>query len=93
MRGERTVERRQRILVDAPEVGQHVELDVHVGQVWHEVVAYQESEQDPIVDYALQVIVERELTGGLDWKQRRPHSKTGLHTSWANNTCSIHLAH
>lgn len=65
MRVQRTVERRQQILIDAPKIGQHVKLDVHVGQVWHEVVAHQETEEHPVVDDALEIIAELELIGSL----------------------------
>lgn len=56
-----TVKFRQHITVGFIECRQCVRVDMQVGQMWDEIVANQKTHEDPIVNYALDVIFEADF--------------------------------
>ena len=56
-----TIELRQDTLVSLPEQGQTLVVNMHVGQVWDEIIAHQEAHQHPVIYDALQIISKCKL--------------------------------
>ncbi len=48
-------------MIGVPQRGQRFSVDVHVGEVGDEIVTQEVSQQNPVIDYSLQVVGEGEL--------------------------------
>lgn len=56
----RTSQRGQFFLVNIVQLGKGALVNVEVRQMWQEIISNEKSEENPVVDYALEIILERQ---------------------------------